>query len=482
MSSLPSLSGRDDISLIVITSPSPSNPSTELINHAIQSCSLVDGLQNCPTIIVMDGYKVFPVSKPKLGRITAEMAEKYEQYHVALLERYCDPRFSVLRCPSHHGFALAVKAGLEACNTKYAIIAQHDRVFCTSFPKLGLLIETMEARPHIRYIGFPTSTNISHDKFISTNYNLYCLNKPEVKQRLEEHLYLQPVVFWFDSQHLAHVQRYLQIYQPFTNIPPHLQEIIGVHAVKSMVLRSGDFIEDRFGQSQRRLLWTLATTPPSQLAQLKTRVASTTPTAIIPATAAFDSATAIEAATEEPLQDSSSSSSDLTQQQQQQQQQHVSYNAQLVVEMFRWFGSYLCWINTSDTPYNVHAAQGKNDTVVMVRHMRGRQLDDVGIAWKINSFATGGGGVAKGGYLGHSTHTGVGATAVDTGKSEQDYTNVNTNTCSAPGSCSIEAVAGADPGRSCRIGSDATIDNIDNSGSTGVVGRCASSAATGGEL
>lgn len=55
--------------------------------------------------------------------------------------------------------------------------------------------------------------------------------------------YLQPCVFWWDSQHLAHCERYLDIYAPFTSMSDDLMALLGRRFIKDMVLRPGDFIE-----------------------------------------------------------------------------------------------------------------------------------------------------------------------------------------------------------------------------------------------
>eukprot|EP01034_Spumella_vulgaris_P021589 gene21589-27627_t len=83
--------------------------------------------------------------------------------------------------------------------------------------------------------------------------------KDSHKYYLGDHLYLQPLIFWFDSNHLCHVQRYLEIYRPISNLPAELKEAIGMKSLKKMILRKGDFIEDKFGQMQRILLSTLTT-------------------------------------------------------------------------------------------------------------------------------------------------------------------------------------------------------------------------------
>ena len=57
----------------------------------------------------------------------------------------------------------------------------------------------------------------------------------------------------FDSQHLCCVERYLEIYKPFTCMPEELQKREGAKGIAMFKLRSGDLI-DRFGQAQRTVL------------------------------------------------------------------------------------------------------------------------------------------------------------------------------------------------------------------------------------
>jgi len=338
---------------LVITSPSPSNPSTDMIAAAISSFDEVDGLQDAAVLIVLDGYKLAPESRTKKGRITTELALSYELYLQALVERYASPRFSVVRCKEHLGFAHAVKFGLELCSTPYAMVAQHDRAFMAPFPRLGDLLDTMEAHPHIRYIGFPTSNNLNHDKIVSENYSLRCLNQSGVKMHLGGDLFLQPAVFWFDSQHLCHVQRYLEIYTPFLCMPAHLRQLAGgAVQVKKLLLRRGDFIEDRFGQQQRSILCALAR--PGE----------------------------------------------------------ADNGEEEIVDMFRWFGSYLCWQSSAYSlqPFSPLLSHAVNDTVCMVRHLRGRQTDSERMFKRLSGCAGAGAIVTGATGTGAAVATTTGAT------------------------------------------------------------------------
>eukprot|EP00981_Chlorochromonas_danica_P006019 scaffold1244_cov162-Ochromonas_danica.AAC.55 len=241
-----------DLTAIIVTSPFVSLPSTAIISYSIESFNQIEGLEEAPVIIIMDGYQLSEENRPKKGRITQELAALYDQYHEALLARFSSPRFSVWRSEKHLGFAYAVKAGLELCRTTYALIAQHDRCFTQPFTRLPSLLKAMDEDPHIRYIGFPTNSSMRHENSIEYRYRLTGALRRRLP--LEDGLSLQPLIFWFDSQHLAHVKRYLEIYKPYRNLPADLRQLIGIRAIADMLLRPGDFIEDRFGQAERNIL------------------------------------------------------------------------------------------------------------------------------------------------------------------------------------------------------------------------------------
>jgi hypothetical protein len=103
-----------DLSVVVVTSPSWSNPSLGLLPAVLESFELVSGLSSCKggVIIVLDGYIVSSKEQTKRGRVTSEMAANYELYYEALLKTYTAPRYHIVRCSMHMGFAHAVKVQL----------------------------------------------------------------------------------------------------------------------------------------------------------------------------------------------------------------------------------------------------------------------------------------------------------------------------------------------------------------------------------
>ena len=52
------LSPKTELTIVITTSCIKSHPSTDVIDKTIGSFSLVDGLEECPIIIVCDGYEV----------------------------------------------------------------------------------------------------------------------------------------------------------------------------------------------------------------------------------------------------------------------------------------------------------------------------------------------------------------------------------------------------------------------------------------
>ena len=84
---------------------------------------------------------------------------------------------------------------------------------------MSCLVDAMEEDKSIRYIGFPTITSIKHHKHIR-GYGLNFLIKSKRKLiSKDKTLGLDPAIFWYDSNHLCHVERYLQIYKPWKYFP-----------------------------------------------------------------------------------------------------------------------------------------------------------------------------------------------------------------------------------------------------------------------
>ena len=147
----------DDVTILIISSPAPSNPELYMIQTVIDSINNLHGLEQASILIVLDGYIIQSKNRTKKGKVTSSMANNYEQYYINLQEYYKNnQRISIIKSPSHLGFAMAVKYGLEQCTSTYALICQHDRRFIKKFYGLKKLIRCMETVSYT-HLTLPTS-------------------------------------------------------------------------------------------------------------------------------------------------------------------------------------------------------------------------------------------------------------------------------------------------------------------------------------
>jgi hypothetical protein len=123
----------EDLTVLITTSPTPSNPSLKLLEYVIGSFSCVPGLSSCRKIIVCDGCKVRcrssgdeSASLWRAGQVTADALARYEEYKKALVERVAtaekDDAFDnteIVSLEERQGFGFAVKEGLKSVCTRY---------------------------------------------------------------------------------------------------------------------------------------------------------------------------------------------------------------------------------------------------------------------------------------------------------------------------------------------------------------------------
>ncbi|CAE7314188.1 unnamed protein product [Symbiodinium sp. CCMP2456] len=229
-----------NLSVIVTTSPVPSNPSTEMLDRVLASMQLVPGLGSAPKIIVCDGCKCVPPGNKtnhKAGKVTIEEAQRYEQFIERLREKSAescsceDVAFfgtQVLSLSDHHGFGFAVKAALAHITTDYVLVVQHDQEFIAGFD-LEALLETMSLHPGVvKYVGLPSVSTLNYEHAIRSKYglSLHCTTEFGVP--------LTPLIFFYDKPHVCSTTHYrTTIFGPGSPV------------------RKGDFIEETLGVAER---------------------------------------------------------------------------------------------------------------------------------------------------------------------------------------------------------------------------------------
>lgn len=160
---------EDLMTVVVVTSPVKSNPSTRMMQELLNYFRLVPQLVRCKKLIMCDGVKVVKVgasNKFRAGRVTAEAAEMYKQYiaNLQALAAEGDGEFArceVIGLERRGGFGLAVKAALERVATPFVMVVQHDRSFVQSFP-VEAVLASMCADRSLKYVGLHTSSTVGY--------------------------------------------------------------------------------------------------------------------------------------------------------------------------------------------------------------------------------------------------------------------------------------------------------------------------------
>jgi hypothetical protein len=271
------------VGIVLVTSPARIHPSTELAWSALGSTVLLRGLEDAPVSIVCDGYRTpddlpeahaariaprlqkDPCALSKRGIVASEIGDAYESYKLRLREEVAacslHNRISVEELDSHMGFAMCVKRGLElsaARGDKFALILQHDRAFVRRIEQrvLERLLVAFDDDPTLRYVGFCSGTSKAMSSWLGPRYKLGHLL--EARRRPldvdgSSRVCLVPTVFWYDSNHIVHVERARQVLlEPYTHAPAWLRTRCG-----GLTLRKGDFVEDRFGVHMKEILISL---------------------------------------------------------------------------------------------------------------------------------------------------------------------------------------------------------------------------------
>lgn len=220
------------MSVLITTSPVPSNPSTMMLEAVLNSFSRVQGLTECPIVIVCDGFKFSGKSTWKAGRITEDAALRYDEY-LSNLEKLLDdgtlpPGTRLVILDGHNGQALAVKAGLAHVETPLVCVHQHDLEFPFDFNLSRVLDVLEDDSNNVRYVGLPLLTNLHYEAVAWQHHGV------RVQTEVHNDVHLVPVIFWYDSTHITSVRHYHTL--PF-----------GPNEVYS----PGNFVEETFGVRQR---------------------------------------------------------------------------------------------------------------------------------------------------------------------------------------------------------------------------------------
>jgi hypothetical protein len=221
------------VTVVMNTSPIKSNPSSDLLEKTAASFDLVPGLQQCPKLIICDGYRV--AKKRKKYDITETEAAAYEQFKNSVREFSRDPSSvffgaQILELEGRHGFGLALKEGMQHIKTEFMMVAQHDWAFSRKCLDLQAAVETMREMPRVKYLGMLSSPTLGYPHKIMASYSIDL--KPHILKSaaMGPKYSLVPLIYWHDKTHLARTSHYREF------------------VFKSKVVKQGGFIETTLGQ------------------------------------------------------------------------------------------------------------------------------------------------------------------------------------------------------------------------------------------
>jgi hypothetical protein len=202
------------MTILITTSPVPSNPSTDMLCQVIASFKKVKGLAECPIVITCDGCKLTKRNVWKAGKVTEDGATNYAEYIERLKALVCSNGGKIVTqsskdqveeqdsgvgtCGSgmklvilegRHSQALAVKAGLTQVSTPFVCVHQHDLLFIYDFG-LGKALDVLEAKNDVEYVGMPLLCNLGYQQIVLDHHRV------RVEPCVQAGINLIPVIFW----------------------------------------------------------------------------------------------------------------------------------------------------------------------------------------------------------------------------------------------------------------------------------------------
>lgn len=278
----------ETLTVVLTTSPTPSSPSTELLDSILASfrefCPL---LLSCRVVVVFDTFdRIAAENRLKKGSVTAEGAANFPSYKRKVEELVLrafsgteeerdqkgvfvteegraeygspmtpgDPNYTTLAVrrtedrrvtfvePSERlGFGLAVRSALRLVETPYVWIQQHDWRLDASVPVqsiVDVMISSDEEVP-VKYVCLPSVRLLAyavsaHVTRFSALRELTSTLKRDFQSRSGETIPLTPLFFWHDKTHIASTEHYLGRIFP-----------------SRLAMPRGAFIEDHVGQRAR---------------------------------------------------------------------------------------------------------------------------------------------------------------------------------------------------------------------------------------
>jgi len=221
---------HDALTLILVTSPIRSHPSTEMLENTLRSYVVGGKLAACEKVIVSDGcYACEPGQRErqKHGRVPRDWLKPYAAYRNRLdelvekassshddEEAHLFARCRHVRAPRHIGFGGCTSLALSYVATPYVMVIQHDRTCLRPFDALRIVSAMRASQDKVRYVGLPTKASLSRcaPEHVQHRCGIRLVEDdvdPQVSEMCaREDIRLWPLLFWYDSTHICSLSHY----------------------------------------------------------------------------------------------------------------------------------------------------------------------------------------------------------------------------------------------------------------------------------
>jgi hypothetical protein len=188
---------RDMLTIIITTSPIRSNPSTIVLERAMETFRLggEEFAYNCRKVIVCDGFRTSDDTddgglEPKItkkhsnvkqamrnGIVNSEQADNYRQFKDNLRslcsnasEKSPFLNSTVVELEERHGYGFALRHALRDClDTPFVCVVQHDRTLMRPTP-IAQVVQAMWRHTNVKYVGFSMRSNLMYRDIFTVKY------------------------------------------------------------------------------------------------------------------------------------------------------------------------------------------------------------------------------------------------------------------------------------------------------------------------
>jgi len=202
-----------NVTVIVTTSPSRSDPELTLLESTFSSLALV-GLDGCRRILICDHFDVgaeHAKRKDHGGRLPLDRIERYRNRLARFRAAEWAAGVEVVELEEWHGFGLAVKFALGLVTTPLVCVVQHDLTFRRSID-LCPVVDLLLNETSVNYVYFKRDSQ-RHYRLTTLDRHRLELGPPVCFPTSRDSVSLTRLPRFFDGTHVARTGWYEELFK-----------------------------------------------------------------------------------------------------------------------------------------------------------------------------------------------------------------------------------------------------------------------------